>query len=82
MHFFGFVENQFCFGVLFDFCGWISIIVVAVFVGATCWKTIWVIQCEGDLFGAFVNGNSIVGYASLFFRVECTKMVLCAIKID
>ena len=69
MNFFGFVENQFCFGVLFDCCWWISI-VGTVFVGATCWKAIWVIQCEGDFFGAFVNDESIVGHASLFFCVK------------
>ena len=75
MNFFGFVENQFCFGVLFDFSCWIRI-VGTVFGGATCWKTIWVIQCERDLFGAFVNDESIVGNASLFFGVKRTK-TLC-----
>ena len=72
MNFFllGFVENQFCFGVLFDWCCWQISIVSTVVVGATCWKTIWVIQDEGDLFRAFVNGESIVGDASLFFGVE------------
>ena len=72
MHFFGFVENQFGFGILFD---WIRA-VVTVFVGATCWKTVWVIQGEGDFFGTFVNDESIVGNASLFFGVECTKTLI------
>ena len=45
-------------------------VVVALLVGATCWKTIWIIQGEGDLFGAFVNGNLVVGHAGLFFGVE------------
>ena len=40
----------------------------------------WVIQCVGDLFGAFVNDESIVpvGNASLFFGVACTKVVCFA----
>ena len=37
-----------------------------------------VIQVEGDLVGAFANGNSIVGNASLFFGVKSTKMMCCA----
>ena len=31
---------------------------------------VWVIQCKGDFIGAFVNDESIVGHASLFFCFE------------
>ena len=35
-----------------------------------------VIQCIGDLIGTFVNDESIIGNASLFFGVECTKTLI------
>jgi len=43
---------------------------------------LWVIQCEGDLFSTFANDESIVGNASLFFGVECTKVLCCATNFD
>ena len=43
---------------------------------------VWVIQCEGDLFGTFANDKSIVGNASLLFGVKSTKMVFRAINRD
>ena len=49
-----------------------SLLSGSVVVGATCWKTIWEIQCNGGIFGVFVTrriDRTCLG--SLFFCVEC-----------
>ena len=62
----------------FSFFGWFYFHCFLSFVIAQ----FWVIQCIGDLFGAFVNGSSIVGNASLFLCVKGTKIMCCATIVD